>query len=120
MIRYGVEPFVECSSRGDKRFSPFIATIRSRGNQSIQKLFEAGRKGTSVKVVAWMDPDCLDEDSRYLDRLWWEYLQENPDLQNIVSSASGFQNTFGIPGEVEQAEILWRIKCYFDSVKTTT
>jgi len=43
MIRYGSSPFLECSSRGDRRFSAFSARIRQRGNRSIEALYQAAK-----------------------------------------------------------------------------
>lgn len=55
MIKHGNEPYLECSSKGDKRFSAFYAKIKARDNQSIEslyrayKVFEDGSTGLSWK-----------------------------------------------------------------------
>lgn len=41
MIRVGNAPYLECSSRGDKRFSAFYARIKSLGYKSIEELYQA-------------------------------------------------------------------------------
>ena len=55
MIRCGMPPFLECSSRGDKRFSAFYARLEAYDNQTIEsiyqaaKVFEGGVTGLSIK-----------------------------------------------------------------------
>jgi hypothetical protein len=43
MIQHGTAPFLECSSRGDRRFSAFAARIKSRGNKSIEEIYQAAK-----------------------------------------------------------------------------
>jgi hypothetical protein len=44
MIQHGTAPFLECSSRGDRRFSAFAARIKSRGNKSIEEIYQAAKR----------------------------------------------------------------------------
>lgn len=43
MIKHGFAPFLECSTKGDRRFSAFCAHIRSRNNQSIEEIYQAAK-----------------------------------------------------------------------------
>lgn len=48
MIRHGKAPFLECSSRGDKRFSAFYAFLQT--GDTIESIYQSskmfdGRKG---------------------------------------------------------------------------
>lgn len=43
MIQHGEAPFLECSSRGDKRFSAFYARIKKYGNKTIEELYQAAK-----------------------------------------------------------------------------
>lgn len=55
MIRVGEAPYLECSSKGDKRFSAFYAWLRCYGGKSIEeicqaaKIFEDGSTGLTWK-----------------------------------------------------------------------
>jgi hypothetical protein len=41
MVKHGVAPYLECSSKGDKRFSAFYARIKAKKNKSIEELYQA-------------------------------------------------------------------------------
>lgn len=41
MLKFGQPPYLECSSKGDKRFSAFYAQIQSRNNKSIEEIYQA-------------------------------------------------------------------------------
>lgn len=43
MVRHGEAPFLECSSRGDQRFSAFSARLRSQGGRSIEEVYQAAK-----------------------------------------------------------------------------
>jgi hypothetical protein len=51
MIKHGSHPYLECSSRGDRRFSAFHARPKSLGGRSIEegyqgmKVFKGGVTG---------------------------------------------------------------------------
>ncbi len=54
MIVYGKAPFLECSSRGDKRFSAFYAKVNGRTiEEQYQevKIFEDGSTGLNWKYA---------------------------------------------------------------------
>jgi hypothetical protein len=44
MLRFGHPPYLECSSRGDKRFSAFYAKPSSGNGKSIEELYQASKK----------------------------------------------------------------------------
>jgi hypothetical protein len=43
VIRFGIAPFLECSSKGDKRFSAFSARIIALDNRSIEEIYQAAK-----------------------------------------------------------------------------
>lgn len=116
MIRHGEAPFLECSSKGDKRFSAFYARLRGRGGVSIEQLyqgakrFEDGSTGLSVAAAKGRLPVNGEEVATFYSRLWDEYLEENSDLIPVLLAASGLSDIFGQQGRVCQATELWRIR----------
>jgi len=116
MVKHGKAPFLECSSKGDKRFSAFYARITGRGNKSIEeiyqaaKIFEDGSTGLSWKEAKGKKPVNLKEVKELYSTLWNEYIQENSHLVFTLLNASGVSDAFGKPGSVCQATELWRIR----------
>jgi len=43
MIKYGCAPYLECSSKGYKRFSAFYANIKCLNNRSIEYIYQASK-----------------------------------------------------------------------------
>ena len=43
MIKHGVAPYLECSGKGDKRFSAFYARIKADRNRSIEEIYQAAK-----------------------------------------------------------------------------
>lgn len=116
MIRHGQAPFLECSSRGDRRFSAFYARIRGRGGRSIEeiyqaaKVFEDGRTGCSWREAKGRRAVNMSEVQVLYSRLWDEYLSENAQLLSVLAAASGVSDIFGQAGHCCQATELWRIR----------
>jgi hypothetical protein len=116
MIRHGVAPFLECSSKGDKRFSAFFARIKSRGNKSIEdiyqaaKIFENGLTGLHWREAKGKYPINMEDCVILYSKLWKEYINENPDLLNVLKQASGLSDIFGQKGRQCQATELWGIR----------
>lgn len=116
MIRHGVAPFLECSSKGDSRFSAFHARLRSFGNRSIEEIYQGAKifsdgetylppmkaKGRS----AVNQPLCND----LYSLLWKQYIVENPKLINELIAASGLSDQFGQHGHCCQATELWLLR----------
>ena len=109
MIRHGAAPFLECSSRGERRLSAFAARIRGRGNRSIEDIYQAakvfadGSTGLSWREAKGRKPVNAAETRTLYAALWDEYIAENPALLRLIVDASGLQDMFGQPG-------LWRDK----------
>jgi hypothetical protein len=116
MIRHGAPPYLECSSRGDHRFSAFYARIGARAYNSIEdlyqaaKVFEDGTTGLTWRKAKGRKAVNMDECAALYSRLWDEYIAENPKLLDVLKAASGLSDVFGQPGHVCQATELWRIR----------
>ena len=116
MIRHGEAPFLECSSKGDKRFSAFSARIRGRDNRSIEeiyqaaKVFEDGSSGLTWREAKGKTAVNMDSVRKLYSALWDEYIAENPHLIPVLTSASGLSDIFGQNGHACQATELWRIR----------
>ena len=119
MIRHGEPPFLECSSKGDKRFSAFYARIRKRGNRSIEEIYQAakvfddGQTGLSWREAKGRFPVNQEDVTRLYYALWVEYLQENPELVEVITAASGLSDIFGQPTHNCQASVLWDIRAAY-------
>ena len=117
MIRHGKAPFLECSSKGDKRFSAFYARIKRRDNKSIEEIYQAakvfdnGYTNLHWKQAKGKKPVNIEECKKLYSELWDEYIAENPDLLVPLCSASGVSDIFGQPERACQATELWRIRC---------
>lgn len=116
MIQVGDPPYLECSSRGDKRFSAFFARIKSRDNKSIEeiyqasKIFEDGSTGLSWKEAKGRKAINQDACNILYTKLWEEYIEENPELLDVLKSASGLSDIFGQKDHCCQAIELWNIR----------
>lgn len=117
MIAHGVAPFLECSSRGDRRFSAFGARIVSRGGRPIEeiyqgaKIFADGSTGCHWRLAKGRRAVNATETSALYGKLWDEYVSENPYLIEVLIAAAGLSDVFGRPGSCCQATELWRIRC---------
>ena len=116
MIRHGEPPYLECSSRGDRRFSAFGARIIARGGRSIEevyqatKIFDDGTTGLSWREAKGRRAvNQSDVNVVYVD-LWRQYLDENPALLDVLISATGLSDMFGQPGHMCQATVLWQLR----------
>lgn len=111
MIRHGEEPYLECSSKGDKRLSAFYAKVKGK---SIEELYQSA-KILEEPVKHWKEAKGKkainqDELNVYYSYLWDIYIEENPDLLTIIKQASGLSDIFGQEGHCCQATELWRIR----------
>ena len=114
MIKHGEAPYLECSSKGDKRFSAFYARV---GNRTIEeryqafKIFEGGRTGLSIKEAKGKKAINQPEAAEYYALLWDQYIYVlNPHLKEVLLKATGLSDCFGQEGSVCQATELWRIR----------
>lgn len=116
MIQHGNPPYLECSSKGDKRLSAFSARIRSRNNQSIEEIYQAakifsdGATGLNWRMAKGRNAINQDEVRKLYSQLWDEYIKENPELIAVIKNASGLSDMFGQAGRACQATELWRIR----------
>lgn len=115
MITVGSPPYLECSSRGDRRFSAFHARPTFLQGSSIEeayqavKIFEDGSTGLHWKQAkgkrAINQEFCAEA-----YELWWRMWVIEQNLLPILKSASGLSDIFGQPGHVCQATVLWKIR----------
>ena len=86
MIKHGSAPFLECSTKGDKRFSAFCARIDSRGGKSIEeiyqaaKVFEDGSTGLTWRQAKGRKAINQDEILVLYSQLWDEYINLSPNV----------------------------------------
>jgi len=116
MIKIGKPPYLECSSRGDKRFSAFYAKVDGKSIEEryqAAKVFEGGLTGLSWRKAKGKKPINHDEISILYKDLWREYLKNNPSLVRGLLQQSGLSDMFGQEGHNCQAITLWEIKNEF-------
>lgn len=117
MIKIGTAPFLECSSRGDKRFSAFYARPKSLNGKSIEeayqalKVFEDGITGLTWKEAKGRKAINAEECIIAYIKWWNEYIEEK-ELLPTLKAASGLSDMFGQPGHICQALVLWDIRNY--------
>lgn len=115
MIKCGKPPYLECSSRGDKRFSAFYARIKSRGNKSIEELYQAakifadGTTGLSPREAKGKRAINMPEVAAFYDELWKEYFAENPEYIKYLKQYNGYSDMFGRPNCQCQAIAIYKI-----------
>lgn len=113
MIKHGVSPYLECSSRGDKRFSAFYAKVGGKSIEEIyqaSKIFEDGSTGLSWRDAKGRVAVNQDEVARLYSKLWDDYIDLHPELLDVLLGVSGVSDMFGQVGHVCQATELWRIR----------
>jgi len=124
MIRHGTEPYLECSTKGDKRFSAFCARIKSAKNKSIEELYQAskvfpdGTTGLTWREAKGKKAVNMKECNKYYSALWVYYIVcENPNLLDVLKQASGLSDIFGQKHRCCQATELWDIRNKYISGK---
>lgn len=113
MIKHGQAPYLECSSQGDKRFSAFYARVNGRSIEEqfqAAKVFEDGTTGLHWRQAKGRSAVNQNEVNELYEKLWRQYITENPDLLRILVQASGLSDIFGQAGHMCQATILWKIR----------
>lgn len=113
MIRHGEAPYLECSSRGDRRLSAFYAKVNGKTiEEQYQgaKVFEDGNTGLHWKKAKGRKPVNQEECHKLYSSLWDQYMNEHPELVQVIRSASGLSDRFGQEGHCCQATELWRIR----------
>ena len=118
MLKFGEPPYLECSSRGDSRFSAFYARIRYRNSRSIEDLYQARKifiengveiTGLSPKEAKGRKPINVEDCRSFYRQLWREYIQENPELLDVIRQYNGFSDIFGKADHACQAEEIYLI-----------
>jgi len=113
LVRRGQPPYLECSSRGDRRFSAFFAMVDGK---SIERRYqESKRFADGSPALSWKDalgrkPSNTTEVRQLYSQLWDQYIQEHPELLAVLKEATGLSDVFGQPVHVCQAIELWRIR----------
>ena len=110
---------LECSSRGDKRFSAFYAYVNIDGKlNSIENHYQLAKRFGDGKIpISWKE--CkgkkpinfvfrgkvlpLEKLSDYYDWLWKVYLDENPELVEFLKGFDEYSDCFGKIGCNNQA-----------------
>ena len=118
MIRIGEPPYLECSSKGDKRFSAFYAKVNGKSIERLYqaaKIFPDGSTGLTWQEVkkrqkAGSTPINMEQVSKLYKALWREYLKDNPSYVLILKRASGLSDVFGREGHNCQAITLWELR----------
>jgi len=113
VIRIGKPPYLECSSRGDKRFSAFYAKVNGKSIEDqyqAAKIFEDGSRGLTWKEAKGRKPINHDEISKLYKELWKQYLLNNLTLLRGIKQASGLSDMFGQEGHNCQALTLWELR----------
>lgn len=100
---------LECSSKGDSRFSSFYAKIEVYGKfDSIENHYQLCKRFGDEIPNTWRDAkgkqpthisiNNIDLDvkylSQYFDLLWCKYLDNNPELVNIAKTYDDFTDMF--------------------------
>lgn len=121
MVKRGEPPYLECSTKGDTRFSPFYAKPSCLNGFSIEevyhamKIFDDGSTGLSwreAKLAREVGHEVVNQDecNMMYSYAWDEYIRENPELLEVLKQASGLSDIFGKePGPCQAIE-LWRIR----------
>lgn len=116
------EPKVlECSSRGDVRFSALHARVSVFGRTAaIEEHYQLSKRFGAKKPRSWRDakgrkPTHLEIGDRVLPveyltawyaALWLKYLDQHPELVEYARTFDVFRDSFAKPGTNSQAEMV--------------
>lgn len=114
MIKHGEAPYLECSSRGDKRFSAFYAKVNGKPIEQWYQEFKLIADDPDHEL-AWYERQGLraenqEDCSKFYAEIWDTYIEENKHLIPVLISATGLSDVFGKEGHCCQATELWRIR----------
>lgn len=113
MIRHGVAPFLECSSKGMCQFSAFYTKVNGKSIEEqyqAAKVFEDGSTGLDWREAKGRRAVNQEACAVLYAQLWNQYIAEHPELHRYLRAASGLSDMFGQLGSVCQATELWRIR----------
>lgn len=114
------EPLIlECSSRGDKRFSSIYAQITIGGKTaSIEEFYQKAKRTNDGKVPGKGKPvdyficpfskekQPASELSNFYKGLWITYLNQNPDLYEFAKNFDDFHDSFKGSSRNEQEDVI--------------
>jgi|SRR6267378_1229567 len=115
MVKVGNPPYLECSSKGDKRFSAFYARPAVLNGQSIEEAYQAMKVfGDGSTGLKWMEAKGRQavnqtECAKVYAQWWREWVNEQ-GLLPVLKAASGLSDIYGQPSHVCQAVVLWDIR----------
>lgn len=118
MIKVGKPPYLECSSKGDKRFSAFHAKVNGK---PIELLYQAAKIWPDGSTgLDWRECKRRQKKGQYpinmpyinklYKELWTIYLMQNPSYIRILKNANGLSDIFGQEGHNCQAITLWELR----------
>jgi len=113
MIKHGEAPFLECSSKGDKRFSAFYARINGKSIEERYqafKRFEDGSTGLDWREAKGRKAVNAEVAAEFYAGLWDYYIENHPHLLGVLKNVPGLSDIFGQPNHCCQATELWRIR----------
>jgi hypothetical protein len=113
MIKHGVAPFLECSTKGDRRFSAFVAKIDGKSIEERYqafKIFADGSTGLGWREAKGKRAVNMAACVVFYSGLWDIYIKTNPELLDVLKASSGLSDMFGQAGRCCQATELWRIR----------
>lgn len=116
MFRVGDPPYLECSTRGDTRFSPFFAWVLGdsiENHYQGAKVLRDGSTGHTWREAKNRPAVNHEEVARLYKELWRFYLLENPHLIPVIVNASGLSDMFGSPDGTCQARTLWELRAEY-------
>jgi FMN phosphatase YigB (HAD superfamily) len=109
------EPYFECSSKGDKRYSALYAKVDGK---SIEEIYQLDIKGYRSETDNWLDAKkkppknkTIEEAYEEYKELWVKYFKENPELlEEIQEKAKNktITDMFGV-SQVNQARAICEI-----------
>jgi len=119
MLKRGESPYLECSSRGDRRFSAFHARPKSLNGKSIEEAYQGMKVFADAhgRVITGLSPkeakgryavnyaECVEAYER-----WWREWVKEQELDKVLMDARGLSDMFGKEGAVCQADVLWNIR----------
>ena len=121
MFKIGIPPYLECSTKGDKRFSPFYAKPSILKGMSIEEFYHAFKIfNDGSTTLSWRDAKNKKRDGFFVinqekcniiySSLWDFYIKENPELLKVLKKQTGLSDIFGNENGPCQANELWRIR----------
>ena len=112
-MKYGKPPFLECSTRGDKRFSAFYAIVNGKtieDQYQSAKVFDDGSTGLHWKEAKGRKAANATQCAILYENLWRQYISEHSQLLDVLKRATGLSDMFAKKGSVNQAQVLWKIR----------